>query len=527
MPFGDYEDFEACVAANSDKDDPEAYCAAIKRQIEGAAALSETDRKAITASDTFSDKLLEEDPCWADYVMVGTKTVNGKEVPNCVPEEDADPADLQALAAADDRCGEGKVRIGDSCVDIAEVTGDTESPPPSVLSSPQHLTLKSLDTEPIERVEEGGNTVRYKSLKLLSPGVWSDAGSQTATYYPPDGIANLQAEYDESEYDGPPVNIMHDLDMDTFEAHDASVAGHIDPDTLDTDDEGNLFADIVFDTSTGAGQFADENLQSTLENEGTVGFGGPSVEIPAEGLVQEHDAQRDMPRVDGGLLSGCAMVMDPASKSVNFAREAARRPVAMSASGESGKVLTHESVDMRTLADAGEIRETLGMFGLDTDDLDDEEVMDMAEDLHEDLMDELEGDDAEMGDYEDDDEDEEDAEMEDDMDEEEEDDEDEMEMADDMETVMERVQNLASRLEDVEDAMSQAMTAEDVDAELEDAAGNKLADAETVKTLTEAKEELEDRIKELENQPAESKTLTDAQDFEPEYDMDSGARSGW
>ena len=62
--------------------------------------------------------------------------------------------------------------------------------------------------------------------------------------------------------------------------------------------------------------------------------------------------------------------------------------------------------------------------------------------------------------------------------------------------------------------MSQAMTADDVDAELEDAAGNKLADAETVKTLEAAKDELETRIAELEDRPAESKTLTDAQDGE-------------
>jgi hypothetical protein len=25
------------------------------------------------------------DPCWEDYVQVGTKTVDGREVPNCVP----------------------------------------------------------------------------------------------------------------------------------------------------------------------------------------------------------------------------------------------------------------------------------------------------------------------------------------------------------------------------------------------------------------------------------------------------------
>jgi hypothetical protein len=34
MPFGPYADFAACVAANRDKRDPEAYCATIKREIE-------------------------------------------------------------------------------------------------------------------------------------------------------------------------------------------------------------------------------------------------------------------------------------------------------------------------------------------------------------------------------------------------------------------------------------------------------------------------------------------------------------
>jgi len=218
---------------------------------------------------------LEDDPCEPGWVMVGTKQKDGRTVPNCVPAEDADPANLETVDAS-----------------------------ASILSAPQHLTLKSLETEPIERVEDGESTVRYKSLKLLSPGVWADAGSQTATYYPPDGIAALEADYDESEHDGPPVNIMHDLDVEAWEAHEPSVAGHVDPKTLDTDDDGNLFGDIV-------GQFADENLQSTLENKGAVGFGGPSVEIPARGLQQSHDQARDMPRVDGGLLTGVAMVMDP------------------------------------------------------------------------------------------------------------------------------------------------------------------------------------------------------------------------
>lgn len=35
MPFGEYKDFKDCVAKNQDKDDSDAYCAAIKREIEG------------------------------------------------------------------------------------------------------------------------------------------------------------------------------------------------------------------------------------------------------------------------------------------------------------------------------------------------------------------------------------------------------------------------------------------------------------------------------------------------------------
>ena len=385
-----------------------------------------------------------------------------------------------------------------------------------------HLTLKSLETEPIERIEEDETHVRFRSLKLLSPGVWADAGSETATYYPPEGIANLEAHYDKSRYDGPPVNIMHDLDMEAWEAHEPSIAGYVDPETLDTDDEGNLYGDVVFDTSKGAGQFADENLTSTLENEGTVGFGGPSVEIPGEGLQQSHDEVRDMPRVDGGRLTGVAMVMDPASKSVNFAKEAARRPIAMSESSPKPKVLTRKQEDMRTLeAEPNDVRDALDQYGLGDviGDMDDEEMMDFAERLHDDIMDLLaesddtslayddkkkddEDDETEMGEHDGDDEEEEDTEM---------------EAGDDVEQLREQMANLSSRLEDVEDAVSQAMTADDVNAELEDAAGEKLADVETVKTLEEAKEQLDARIKALEEEPAESKTLADASESDIDW----------
>ncbi len=35
MPFGEYRDFADCVRRNQDKRDPEAYCAEVKRRVEG------------------------------------------------------------------------------------------------------------------------------------------------------------------------------------------------------------------------------------------------------------------------------------------------------------------------------------------------------------------------------------------------------------------------------------------------------------------------------------------------------------
>jgi len=34
MPFAGYSDFAACVAANQDKNDPDAYCGSIKAEVE-------------------------------------------------------------------------------------------------------------------------------------------------------------------------------------------------------------------------------------------------------------------------------------------------------------------------------------------------------------------------------------------------------------------------------------------------------------------------------------------------------------
>jgi hypothetical protein len=48
-----------------------------------------------TASGEFAD---DSNPCWDGYVMVGMKTVDGKEVPNCVPEDAAIAYDVNGEA---------------------------------------------------------------------------------------------------------------------------------------------------------------------------------------------------------------------------------------------------------------------------------------------------------------------------------------------------------------------------------------------------------------------------------------------
>ena len=376
-----------------------------------------------------------------------------------------------------------------------------------------------LDIQPIKREELSGDKVAYRGIKLIDTGVWTDSSSKKATLYDEETFENTTPEYDESEYDGPPVNIAHDIHKGgrkKGEVHKASVSGYIDPDSIETDGEA-LFGDVIIDRSTDAGAFADTNLKSALENDGMAGF-SPSVELMPTNFDDTPHAHAEE-YVTAAELTGLGLVRDPASKSVDFAHETRTRSVALSAaSNPNAKVLTQQDTDMspgkELEADPADIRDALDQYGLGDviGDMDDDEMMDFAGRLHDDIMDllaesddtALEYDDKEKGEHEDED-DEEDAEMED-------------EPTDDIGALQDSVANLSSRLEDVEDALSQAMSAEDVSAELEDATGNKLADAETVKTLQAEKEELEQRVEELENVGKESKTLTDAQNAEEDFD---------
>lgn len=405
---------------------------------------------------------VDEDPCWEGYTMVGTKTdENGNEVPRCVPDDDVPDANM--------------------------ADGSTDVVAPNTV-----FTLADIDTEPIERVEEGGNKVRYTNLKLLSPGVWTDSASRETVWYSPDGIKNLEIAEDNT------VNIMHDAD------NDVSAAGEIDPDSVQHSDDG-VFADVVIDTSSAAGQYADENLQKTLETEGVKGFGGPSVEISAEGQEVEFNAAKGMKELVGGIIDGLGFVKNPASKPVSFARQVTQRGVALSDAESEATVMQKgpEAVGMDP-DDRARILEAIATRELQMENIEEhanmiadelgvgvDEVMEVLDPLM-DMGEEEE--DTEAGD------DEEEEEMPDD-----EEDEDTEMQGDAIEVIQEQIDDLWDALDEMKESM---MSESDLSDQL-DSVQSDLADAETVAELNDAKDELDKRLSELEDQPENPRAMAD------------------
>jgi len=472
MPMGEYENYDACVADNQDKDDPEAYCAAIKRSVEGAAALSDEDRETIKNSDSVADVMLDEDPCWEGYTMVGTKEEGGRTVPNCVPDDDVPDANL---------------------------------------SNGAQFALASIDSEPIEREQKGNNTVVYENVQILESGTWTDSGSGETIWYSPRGLQNMSVLEDNT------INIMHDAD------NEVSDVGRL---TNAEEHDGGLYADLEIDTSNAAGQYADENLQQTLRTNGAKGFGGPSVEIEANGQEVIWNEERGIQELTAGNISGLGLVANPASKPTAFARQTAKRGVALS-EGQSLYTLQREIISM---ADADTLRDTLESAGLNTEGMDEEEVMDMAESLHDELMSELTGD-MDMMDPEEEDEDDEDMDMEEEEEEEDEDEEDMdmrkheedgmeedgMEEDDEDMDMMERMQAIEQRMGMMEEEIEQmGYEASQALSELK----HSVADTEAVGEIEATTEHLEKRLTELEEQPDPQSRKALAGDAEAEEETE-------
>jgi len=392
---------------------------------------------------------------------------------------------LTAAAQQEIDCPEGHVHTGSQCVPIEEV----RDVPPSLLSSALQLSLDSLESEPIEREELSDGEVAYRNVKILQSGTWTDSNSRESIWYSPKGLSNM------SLTDSPTVNIMHDADNELSEVGTMENLHH---------EDGKLYADVILDTSTNAGGYADENMQKTLETKGGKGFGGPSVEIPAKGQTVELNKERGVKELVEGKIAGLGLVANPASKPVSFAAQTSQRGVALSDPDQEVMKLESESRDM---ADVETYREVLESNGVDTGEMTDEEVMG----LFEDLMESAEGED--MGDYEDDEEeDEEGMENEDGMEDDDEEEEEEMQDGDGDDDAIDVLEEQIDDLWDALDSMKEEMAAQE---QLSDAR-EELADAETVKELSEAKDSLEERLEALEEEPADPRSLSGETEEETE-----------
>ena len=329
---------------------------------------------------------------------------------------------------------------------------------------------------PIERIENDDGTVTYRSIKILEAGKWTDSASEETIHYSEEGISNLEITDDNT------VNLFHDID------NEVSDIGHMEPDSAEAED-GALFADITLHLDNSASEYADENLQATLENAGAVGFGGPSVEIPADGQELEYDDSEGLYELKNGRIDGLGLVSNPASKTVAFDQQAAERSVALS-SGEESKVmhLQTASMDIATIRDRFEL----------SDDLDDDTIKALAEAGAIQLEEDDDEDEEEEEDVENEEDEDKEKEEADDEDDEEEDTEmqDTEELAERIETLEGMVGDIRSDLEELMNAAAEASELEDFKDDLEDAK-QELADAETV-------EEIDKRLSNLEDEPDKS-----------------------
>ena len=513
MPFAGYDDFDDCVSENSDKRDPEAYCAVIKREVEGESNMSKHEQDladSVEMADGTVKRHLQEFGVgdqvvwdWQGSTVHGiVESVNPEQATVdgvTITGDDDEPVyvideyDDQREGYQSDNVAKPESSLDESTKDLPPHTDENMLSAPRQ-TNPMVMQLTNVRTEPIKRDQTDRNTVRYSNLSLLTEGVWTDQKSRTPTLYPDNGIDNIKAQFSE-DYQGPPVNVMHDVSPVDGDVNQASLAGYVDPSSLEySESENTLMGDVVLDLGKAAGEFADENMQSALASNGEVGFGGPSVELD---LAQRHIRNSEHPQAEkeitGGYLTGLGLVMDPADDNVAFKNETQERPVAM-ADGQRDKTL----MTQKTLMNKEEIRETLDRFGIDVGEMTDDEMMDMASELHDELMENLTEDDnmSYHGDYNDDDEDDDDAMMEN------------MERVESLESEME---SMRAQMEEMRDMMMEEMDNMDSD----------MMDMESqMASLRDEKKALEKRLRQIEDEPQEPETYSESNDFAEWVDAD-------
>lgn len=332
----------------------------------------------------------------------------------------------------------------------------------------------------IERVEEGDGAVRYTDVMLLAPGVWTDSESRMQVDYSAEGIKNSVDNWQDDT-----VNLLHDVD------NEVSEVGRVDTESVYADDMGNLYGDVVLHRENAASEYADEAMRSALESGGAEGLGGPSVEIAADRL----DDGATPPELVEATFSGLGLVSNPASKPVDFSRQAAQRAVALADGSDAGCfTLQEEDHDMDTTIDTDELRARLSDAGVDLDDDVDDETLQAAAESALELQEDEDGDDDP-----DDEEPDDESDSEDGGDDEPEEEEEGDDVDIDMSELAERQEALEQRLTSLEDELQQLQSADEELSELRE----DLAAAERVDDLAE-------RLSELEDEPEDPNSLADA-----------------
>ena len=374
---------ESVLDDNPEYSESRAYAICYAQQNEGNLAADEETFVRVATENNLTpsatqellsmDAVMLEDPCWDGFTMVGTKTVNGREVPNCVPDDEVPDANLSGRRLAEFR-----------------------------------------NPERIERHDEG-DTVRYTDVHLLTPGVWADAGSRTHVDYNAEAIrrsadnwvdlskvaeavpewgtlgaderANVLADLgEEVQTDEAPLNFLHGPAM--YGADSLDNIGHIPTDSIAVDDDGRLFGDIVLSRESPQGETAidlmDEVLEAASNGEDPPPV-GPSVEIPADRTTNDGDGKS----LEEAWFSATGIVFNPASRPVDLGNQAQERAVAMTAAEpdtpDAGTLLLRRA----SLPDDGTPkwlpRHRRTMTDFDPDEMDDAELARALETMREDM----------------------------------------------------------------------------------------------------------------------------------------------
>jgi gas vesicle protein len=176
----------------------------------------------------------------------------------------------------------------------------------------------------IQRVEQDGG-VLYKRVMLLSPGVWTDAGSRETIEYAGEAIRESADQWADHQ-----INLLHGPAL-----HNAEVMGQIgeiQPETIVVDDQDRLYADLFLNGNTPASELGiellDEVLEAAQDPARETPPVGPSVEISDD--VVEFDDERGLQVMQEMTFAGLGIVFNPASRPVEMESQVRERAVAMS-----------------------------------------------------------------------------------------------------------------------------------------------------------------------------------------------------